>query len=343
MRYRMFAKSIPGPKYTAKGWGGQDSSDKTEFDCTQVIAVADGHGSSDCFRSEFGSLVAIQTAFNQTQLYCKSACEESDLPISFSETGIVNFKYAIWHEWRRLVKENWDCRLHNHKTLGEGEVRFKSVSEKYKGRFTSKDEAIVERYLYAAYGTTLLFAVAIESQMLILQIGDGTCVILQRNGEYRTPVPPDEENFLNVTVSLCEEDANLKIRHAVIDCDADSPTAPVAVFLSSDGVDDCYPVFRNEQHLYKLYSVILENILKFGFTATETEIADILLPGMTAKSSQDDISLAFLVSADNVVLQEAYQNISPSFKPPAEAAVKQGTDDSQRAVDDSEVAEKTKE
>jgi hypothetical protein len=311
----MFAKAIPGPKYVAKGWGCQDSADKKEFDCTRIIAVADGHGSSDCFRSEHGSKEAIETAFRQTELYCSEACEESTEPISFSETGIANFKYSIWQEWRKAVKKDWEFRLQQHINLGDGEVRYETVSDKYKSRFTSKDESVLERYLYAAYGTTLLFAVAIESQLLLLQIGDGSCVVLQKDGEFRMPVPPDEDNFLNVTVSLCEEDANLKIRHAILDCDPDSPTFPVAVFLSSDGVDDCYPVFKNDLHLYKLYAIILENILRVGFDDTEAEIVDKLLPGMTAKSSQDDISLAYLICEDAEVLQSAYNGIKPSIKP----------------------------
>ena len=342
MKYRMFAKSIPGPKYTVKGWRCQDSADKAEFDGIQVIAVADGHGSSDCFRSESGSSAAIQTAFDQTKRYCQDVCETSDSSVRFSDTGISNFKYAVWQEWRRLVKEDWDNRQSAHGTLGEGETRYDTVSDKYKARFTSIDEAVVERYLYVAYGTTLLFAISIDSQLLLLQIGDGTCVVLHRNGEFRVPVPADEENFLNVTVSLCEEDANLKIRYAIIDSDADSPTTPVAVFLSSDGVDDCYPVYRNEQHLYKLYSIILENILQVGFDATEAEISDSLLPGMTAKSSQDDISLAYFVTADMGILRDAFENISPVFKLSAEVA-KENTGEPQESKDEGDATESVKE
>jgi hypothetical protein len=343
MRFRMFATSLPGPKYASKGWACQDSSGTTEFDHIKVIAIADGHGNQDCFRSEIGSSIAIETAFNQTKHYFSDANDESDLPVRFSETGIINFKYSIWLEWKRKIKEHWDSRLQNKETFGDEEVRFKSVSEKYKGRFTSEDEFVVSRYLYTAYGTTLLFVVAIASQILILQIGDGTCVILQRNGEYRMPVPSEEQNFLNVTVSLCEEDAHLKIRHAVIDCDSDSPTAPVAVFLSSDGVDDCYPVFRNEEHLYKLYSIIIENISQSGFEETETEIANNLLPGMTTKSSQDDISLAYLITEDAVLLREAFENIMPLYKATVNADVKQIIDTNQKAVDDEEFLEKPKE
>lgn len=312
----MFAKSISGPKYIAKGWECQDSSGICQIDHdTQAISLADGHGSSDCFRSEVGSKAAVKATFHQLQLFCKNACDERDPSVRFSETGIANLKYSIWSEWRKLVKEDWNDRLTSHETLGDGEIRYESVSEKYKSRFTSNDESTVEQYLYSAYGTTLIFAVSIKTQMLIMQIGDGSCVVLQQNGEFRNPVPPDEENFLNVTVSLCEENAYQKIRHIVLDCDPNSPTTPVAVFLSSDGVDDCFPVYMNELHLGKLYSIILENIQKVGFTATETEIADKLLPGMTAKGSQDDISLSFFVCEDIEMLTEAYRNVSESLKP----------------------------
>ena len=141
---------------------------------------------------------------------------------------------------------------------------------------------------------------------------------------------------------MCEEDANLKIRHVVIDCDAESPTSPVAVFLSSDGVDDCYPVYRNEQHLYKLYSIILENVLNVGFEATEAEITDTLLPGMTSKSSQDDISLAYFLTEDISVLCETFDNISPTLKPQIKVA-KEDVSIQQDSKDKAEVVEKAKE
>lgn len=309
MNYRMFAKSLPGRKYASKGWCCQDSSDKGTFGSVQAIAIADGHGSSDCFRSEIGSRIAIDTAFCQIEKYCQDINEDLDTSVQFSETGIKGFKHGVWQEWRKAVKNDWEERLKKQQFLGENEIRFESVSEKYKKRYTSQNKEVVEKYLYAAYGTTLLFAVAIDTQLLILQIGDGSCVVLQKNGEFRVPVPDDEGNFLNVTVSLCEEEANFKIRHTVIDRNPDSPTTPIAVFLSSDGVDDCYPYIHNERYLYKLYTIILENILEVGFEETETEIIENLLPGMSAKSSQDDISLAYFIIEDIEILKNVYDEM----------------------------------
>jgi len=314
MKYKVFAKSVSGSKYTLKGWECQDSSGKLETDFIQGIAVADGHGSGDCFRSEHGSKIAIEVAFKQILLYCDAENSDEDSePTYFSETGIINFKYAVWNEWRKVVKNHWNNYLVKENVLGETEERYKSVSEKYRARYTADDKEIVEKYLYVAYGTTLSFAVATPSQVLAMQIGDGSCVILQRDGEFRKPVPSDEDNFLNVTSSLCEDDANLKIRHTVIER-GNSSTAPIAIFLSSDGVDDCYPSYMNEKYLYRLYSVIIDNIIKKGYADTEKEIEQSLLTGMTKRGSQDDISLAFFISDNIDYLEEAYKNIDEDYK-----------------------------
>lgn len=307
MKYKLFAKSFPGSKYQKKGWPCQDNSGKYENDNMQVIALADGHGSYDCFRSEIGSKIAVETAIEESR---KALIDKEG---NFSDTGIQNFKFALWNAWRKKVKIDWDKHKETSTALGEGELRYKTVSEKYKTRFTSEEEDIRERYLYTAYGTTLLCAISIDSQVLLLQIGDGTCVILRRNGEFCVPMPIEEENFMNVTVSLCDENAYEKIRHIVIDSEEDDAMSPVAAFLSSDGLDDCYPYEGNEKFLYKnVYTSIVKNIITEGYDATENEIRSELLPYMTEKGSKDDISLAYFIVENVDLLKEAYENI-PSF------------------------------
>ena len=337
----MFAKSIPGPKYSVLGFDCQDASDKKAYGGVKVIAVADGHGSGDCFRSEIGAAIAVKTALSLTEKYVKGIFDMSPTEfneagsanfqseIRFSEAGIAVFKHEIWKTWRDAVKKDWETRLEESFELGEGEIRFAKVSDKYKARYMDKKEA--QRYLYTAYGTTLLIAISLWSRLLVLQIGDGTCVVLRKDGEFCTPVPADKDNFLNVVVSLCEDGANLKFRHACIDCKPDSPNSPAAVFLSTDGLDNCYPIYENEQHLYRLYTVILDNILKEGFEPTEEEIAGDLLPSLTARGSKDDITLAYLVEDDLELLGKAYDFIEPCYKEEAEAGA---DDETIRHLDD---------
>lgn len=306
VHYRLYAGTAPGPKYKNKGWECQDYSGTYTFDDTQIAVLADGHGSGNCFRSEHGSRYAVEAAIKMIWLFRMYEGRSKDAQ-TLSESGIEALKYAIIKDWKCAVKEDWDRRLDKTGKPGEGEVRFEAVSEKFLERYHSESAETVERYLYTAYGTTLLLAVAIEDQVLLLQIGDGSCVVLRRDGTFCSPIPVDENNYLNVVVSICEEDAESKMRHAILDCDANSPLAPVAIFLSSDGVDDCFPVYENDKHLCSLYSVIVENILEKGFEQTEKELTDELLPALTAKGSHDDISLCYLVTEDMDALREALE------------------------------------
>lgn len=312
MYYHMYAGTASGPKYIEKGWECQDRSETLAFDGTQIILVADGHGSGDCFRSDVGAQLAIESAIIQTWRY-RASDTPGDSRYVFSDRAIEQFKHSIWNEWRQEVKKHWNKKKNIQRYLGEGEIRYESVSEKYKRRYERDNRGCSERYLYTAYGTTLLLAISSGKQILVLQIGDGTCAVLKQNGEFCCPVEADEDNCLNVVVSICEDDAYKKIRHAVLDCDEKSGDMPVAIFLSSDGLDDCYPVYENENYLYKLYSIIVESILRNGFDATEEEITDELLPGLTARGSKDDISVAYLISTDMELLDKAFNSISSEY------------------------------
>ena len=293
MKFNMFAASVHGKKYKERGLPCQDSSSTMTFEGVQVIAVADGHGGKDYFRSDIGSKLAVATTFEQIKIFC----EELTADEKFSDGRIKNFEFSIWEAWLKAVKDDW-----RENPFSDEESRWQSVSDKYKARYTSADE----KYIPVAYGTTLICAVSIGSQVLIIQIGDGTCVILQRNGEFKVPLLPDNENFLNITTSLCDADAYKKFRHIVLDCDKDSPLAPVAIFLSTDGLDDCYPIYENEKNLYKLYDeVILDSIIDKGFALTNDELENELLPYLTERGSNDDISLAYLVTKNLTLLKQA--------------------------------------
>ena len=292
MKLKIFSASVHGKKYFERGLPCQDSSDILEFGNVQAIAIADGHGGKDYFRSDTGSKLATATAFNQIKIFCDNISEDE----IFSENGIRNFEFKLWEEWCLAVKKHWA-----ENPVDVSDFRWQNVSDKYKTRYASD-----EKYIPVAYGTTLICAISIGSQVLIEQIGDGSCVVLQRNGEFKIPVPPDAENFANVTTSLCDEDAYKKFRHVILNCTEDSPLAPVAIFLSTDGLDDCWPVFENEKYLYKFYDeVILDNIIKSGLASTEEELRGSLLNYMTEHGSNDDISLAYFMAEDLNLIGQA--------------------------------------
>lgn len=306
MKYRTFAVTVPGLKYESKGWPCQDFSRVQNRDNFQFATVADGHGGVNYFRSQHGAQLAVEAVLNQIRLCSGDLSGDGD--VRFGETGIQKFKFDIWQDWRNLVRQHWyQCRSEQ-AWLGEGEVRYPAVSEAYKAYY--ENPVTAKDCLYTAYGTTLSFALAIPFQLLLTQIGDGTCVVFCRDGSFRVPIPEEESNFLNVVVSLCEQDAYRRMRHVVLEWEEGSPSEPVAVFLSTDGLDDCYPVYQNEDYLFHLYTVILENILDSGFEATEAELAGELLPDFAARGSTDDISLSYMICEDVSVLREAYDRLT---------------------------------
>ena len=170
MKFNLFAASVHGKKYRERGLPCQDFSATPEFGEVQAVALADGHGGKDYFRSDTGARLAVETAFEQVKIFCR----ELNADAAFFENGIRNFKLSIVDARRKKVLADWLDRLN---TL-EGEARWQSVSDKYKARFLSADENIRARYILVAYGTTLLCAISIGTQVLIAQIGDGTCVVL---------------------------------------------------------------------------------------------------------------------------------------------------------------------
>lgn len=280
MKFHTFATSVSGASHIETKRPCQDSSGVLEFTNIQAIAVADGHGGSNYFRSEIGSRLAVDVAFNQVKNFCNKVAPFE----RFSESGIKNFKHSFKQAWIDAVKDDWQKN-----PVDENEPRWAEVSDEYKKLFTSNKD-----FVPVAYGTTLLLAVSIGSQVLIMQIGDGTCAVLLSNGEFKIPVPPDEENFLNVTTSLCDINAEQKFRHVILNCD--EFIFPAAIFLSTDGLDDCYPPYENENFLYSLYSdvIISSMIEREGFEDTEQELREDFLSEMSVRASGDDISLAYM-------------------------------------------------
>lgn len=192
----MFATSAHGLKYRERGLPCQDSSSTLEFDGVQVVAVADGHGGKDYLRSDRGSRLAVKVFFEQIKIFCRNITAGEN----FSDAGIRNFLFAVCNEWREAVMSDW-----RENPFDTDEPRWANVSDKYKARFASTDEKILAQHVPVVYGTTLLGALSIGSQVLLIQIGDGTCVIgfaLTRESVRNDLLPYITEHGSNDDISL---------------------------------------------------------------------------------------------------------------------------------------------
>lgn len=193
-----------------------------------ILAVADGHGNPVYHgSSEFGSRLAVEAA---------TECM-MDLIKEYEKTLDVNvFRYfpkmvvTIWREW----------------VLEHAKSRFPEKDLKKRFKSEQAYEAY-ERRILMDYGSTLLTAVAIpEEQLLIVaQIGDGDMLIRCRSdkdGEVRRLLRgnPDQEFGSNYTDSLCMGDAESKFRMLILDGDEDETVKDqlddYVLMLATDGI-----------------------------------------------------------------------------------------------------------
>ena len=280
--YRAFHLTVIGASHIKSGTVCQDCSQSCEKTECRLVVVCDGHGGADYFRSDRGSKLAA-VAF-------MDCMENPDLIAALSaaaaekqrQSRMEQLIKSIIARWNSLVEQ--DMRQH---PFDEDELS--GVSEKARRRYEAGER------LQAAYGTTLIGAVLAEDFWLGLQIGDGKCVVVSETGEFTQPIPWDEECFLNVTTSLCDENAAKEFRFCF------SRTLPAAVFIGSDGIDDC---FAGDERLYDFYRVTLKS---FAQTDEETAIAQLkeYLPTLSEKGSGDDMSVGILVNTDLVCKSES--------------------------------------
>jgi hypothetical protein len=144
-----------------------------------------------------------------------------------------------------------------------------------------------ENYI-KAYGSTLIAVVVYPGHFWFgLHIGDGKCVAAFEGNRLEQPIPWDDKCFLNVTTSLCDENAAQEFRHCF-----HTDNFPIALFVGSDGVDDS---FAGDDNLHGFYSEIIQTFQSEG-TAKAVEEIHASLPEISGKGSQDDMAVAGILS-----------------------------------------------
>ena len=274
-----FAHSVIGQSHIKSEKPCQDASLCVKDKKYTLVAVADGHGDVQYFRSDVGSGFAVQSVRecltdSAVVNALKTSMREKD-----RERVISQLKSSIIGRWNILVTDH----ATDHPFT---EDEFEGIPEKYAERYRAGEQA------ESVYGSTLIAVLLTDSFMLALQIGDGNCVTVDRDGVFSQPVPVDEKCFLNLTTSLCDEQAIDSFRHAFVD------EPPAAILIGTDGIDDC---FAGEEKLYDFYRLILSSFKEKDEESAKTELLD-YLPRLSEKGSGDDISIG--VIADREVLQK---------------------------------------
>jgi len=285
--YKSFAVTVTGGSHIKHGKGCEDASFIKESTRICIAVVADGHGDDNCFRSAVGSKIAVACAANGIQEFVKNQEKNfksgflnkktptlNDIFIKDLKETLIKYTIASWH---KNVNDDYEA---NPFTVEELE----KTDEKHRKKFETGGD------INKAYGTTLIAAAITDYYWFGFHIGDGRLTALYADGSFNQPVPWDDKCYLNVTTSICDDDAFERSRCYVSFIDRKHPP-PVAVFLCTDGIDDNYPVDENEKYLFKLYRTVAITFTEDGFESTFIQLKD-LATQFATKGKGDDTSIA---------------------------------------------------
>jgi hypothetical protein len=263
--WRAFGATVRGASHRRRRLPNQDALGWYPLSAeggVVALAVADGHGSPKCFRSDAGAGLAVRVALSIVSEFVDNSITEDALPKLRAAAEWLPERIA--RAWRDAVEE--DLRAHP---------------------FSPKEASAGKANPLLAYGTTILAVVAAPEFLVCAQLGDGDILLVAESGEVSRPWQDQKKILGFETTSLCTADAASEMRVAVFDA---APLLPELVLLSTDGYSNS---FREERGFLQIGSDVLRLIREEGLNELEKD-----LPGWLNEASElgsgDDITLGGL-------------------------------------------------
>ncbi len=239
------------------------------------IAVADGHGGARHFRSATGSRLAVSAAREAMQAMLP-AFEAAD-STARAEMASIALPRRIVQRWAELARAELAAR-----PITQDEWRRLQEADGPDG------VARVHNNPLLAYGSTLLFALALPGAMVLGQIGDGDLVTVDADGSVRRPVPPDDRLAGQFTTSLSRPGAEHDFRCVVRE---GAQARPALVLLATDGYANS---FRESGDVLEMSQAFVAWLQRHGTGSAEARLPA-MLEHATHHGSGDDITVALLV------------------------------------------------
>lgn len=268
--------TVRGAQHLKSGSANQDAIAAWPPDLSGeevVVAVADGHGSHQHFRSREGSSAAVLSAVEHSSLLLEQVGrsnaqivrKRNNRPEIMQPDGFN----AVLSGWRDRVRrdavehpfENWELKL---------------LSDSERNELIKRPEI--------AYGTTLLVCAAAVTGAAVWQLGDGAILWVAGDGTVSRPLK-QIEMIGEATHSLCEKDAGHYVQSFVSTCTDHLPTL---LLLSTDGYE------KSTSEFDSLGPACLEVLRTEGRDALLSTL-DKQLETVSQRGNGDDITLGMVV------------------------------------------------
>jgi serine/threonine protein phosphatase PrpC len=253
--------SIKGASHARDGRPNQDAIawyPESGIGPRLVVALADGHGSRRCFRSDTGSrlAVAVAVALGRHLL----AVRPGGRPLVAPQADVLGRR--IVERWRSSVEDDLEANPLTAAELASGD---------------GQDS-------FLAYGTTLMVAIVADSWAMLLQLGDGDILCVDGHGTVRRPIADDPALLADETTSLCLPSAEREFRVSLEEL---GPDGPEVMVLATDGFGNAYP---DEESLLRVGPDVLRQVHEAGMAGVKENLAGWL--ETAAAHSGDDVTAA---------------------------------------------------
>lgn len=328
MSFESVCISVQGAGHKKRGMPREDYGASSFGSFFDVFAVADGHGDSNCPRSNLGSRFASEIAIDHLASFAQSlratltkSCIASDdiweddgyaMPWDAEPDGPYRTDdTSLASEDTLASTTNWESELFGPKEESLVRQLIRSIvghwNEKVNDHFeanplSEEERAGCDRYLERydrneriehIYGTTLIAGLVTDTYVLLLQQGDGRCVLFDGDGNATQPIPWDNRCIANVCTSLCNVDAIESFRYYLAPRERSSVAACLA---GSDGVEDSF--FSMDQ-MHSYYRELLCYAVEHGVPALNNHLEE-TLSEFSARGSQDDVTICGLIDLKRV-------------------------------------------
>lgn len=281
-----------GKSHVQSGLLCEDYSATYSDDLISIVVISDGHGDKNCFRSDKGARYACEIAIRLCRQFQSITNHIDDIEQCDFESLVASLESDIADAWKNKVLSDADAHPFTDEELS-------IASEQAQGVYRSGQR------LEKAYGCTLILSMSTSNYWLSIQIGDGKSIAAYKDGVFVEPIPFDENCLGNRSTSLCNSNAKESFRHYF------SKVKPIAAFVSSDGVEESF----DQAGLYNFFFSLAYWLKEEGFEIAKAKI-DNLLPQISEGGSGDDVSVAIMVSTEDVIakprqtLDQIYERVN---------------------------------